>query len=89
MKGDANQSRRTTTLAVVLCATVLLAALPRAFPSGAAASAPCKEPRLLPSQRPGLSSLFRRSPADSLLAAAAWPRAPSSAGTALGGRGSP
>ena len=27
MKGDANQSRRTTTLAVVLCATVLLAAL--------------------------------------------------------------
>ena len=27
MKGDANQSRRTTTLAIVLCATVLLAAL--------------------------------------------------------------
>ncbi len=62
MKGDANQSRRTTTLAVVLCTTVLLAALPRAFPSGAAASAPCKEPRLLPSQQPGLSSLFSTQP---------------------------
>ena len=89
MKGDANQSRCTTTLAVVLCATGLQAALPRAFPSGAAASAPCKEPRLLPSQRPGLSTLFRRSPADSLLAAAAWPRTLSPAGPARGGRGFP